>query len=519
MLADPSLDKKEAQEERKKLDQIYEKLSQVEKQKIVENYNALDHFQTQQAQQSIECLPKVHVQDIPQEGKDFALSEEKWKNFTLYHHDCFTNQVLYVDLLFDLCDLGSDDLVLVSMLSSILTEMGTEGHSYQEVLQNMHAYTGGIGSYLSLNISSNNPKLCSPSFCIKGKALYRNTDKLFSMIKDFLTSSDLSDAKRIKELLLQQFTYLQQSLVQHAASYAVSLSYSGMDVPSYLDYQWHGIAYYYYLQDIMKDIDKNIPKLIEKLQALKERIFTFNNLHLVITCDKQHYQLLKDNHFYHLDELPEKSFDRWLGSFPIHPISSQAKTIPAPISFSSVAYDTIGYHHPDAPFLMVASSLFEHIVLHPRIREQGGAYGSGARYNPVQGKFHFFTFRDPHIYSSIDAIYASQAEIAKGLFSNEELEEAKLSIIQGIDRPIGPQNRATVAYHWMRSGLNKKARQKFRKKILEATKEEIQKAVEEHLLSLKGKEIIVSFAGKELVEKENKLLANAGKQELAISTV
>ncbi len=519
LIPDKNLEKEERQDEIDELEKIKSKLSEAETKKIIENTQKLKDFQIAQAKQSSDCLPKIHINEIPKTVKDFTLSEEKWKNFNIYHHDCFTNQIVYVNLLFDMPKLSDEELFLSSLFSSLLTEIGSNQRSYEENLQMIHSYTGGIASSMELNISSKDIKTCSPSFVIGGKALYKNTDKLISLIIDAITSPNWSNKDRIKELLLQQYTFIQNSLVNNAMGYAVSLSFAGMDIPSYINYKWHGLDYYHQLQKIVNNIDNELPQLIESLTALQNKIFTYNNLDLVISCCKNHFKTMKDNNFYGLDALEPKKITSWENNFTFKNVESQGRIIPSPVSFTSIAYDTINYYHPDAPYLFVGSSLFEHIVLHQKIREQGGAYGSGANFFPLQGKFYFFAFRDPNLASSVEACHIAQDEIAKGLFTDEELEEAKLSIIQSLDKPIFPGGRAITGYVWKRKGLTKKIRQEFRKKILEAKKEDIEKAVKEHLISKRGKETVVSFANKSLLENENKKFIAANMKELNIIPV
>jgi Zn-dependent M16 (insulinase) family peptidase len=79
--------------------------------------------------------------------------------------------------------------------------------------------------------------------------------------------------------------------------------------------------------------------------------------------------------------------------------------------------------------------------LHREIREKGGAYGGGARYDPINGVFSFWSYRDPP--SSLKntlTTYDKALDWALKVDSNvsgQELDEAKLSIFKSIDAPIG----------------------------------------------------------------------------------
>ena len=93
-------------------------------------------------------------------------------------------------------------------------------------------------------------------------------------------------------------------------------------------------------------------------------------------------------------------------------------------------------------------------------------------------------------------------KISAGKFSKGELEEAIFGVIQTLDTPISPGNRAMTAYAWKRAERTDAERQAFRKAILKASKDEIVKAVKELLLPQEG--TIVSFLGENLFQKESK---------------
>ena len=93
----------------------------------------------------------------------------------------------------------------------------------------------------------------------------------------------------------------------------------------------------------------------------------------------------------------------------------------------------------------------------------GGAYGAGSSYNSLTGSFYFYSYRDPHIKLTFDAFHESIEEIAKGSFTDRDLEEAKLSIIQHMDTPVAPGSQAILAYCLLRDGKDKTLRETYRK--------------------------------------------------------
>lgn len=54
--------------------------------------------------------------------------------------------------------------------------------------------------------------------------------------------------------------------------------------------------------------------------------------------------------------------------------------------------------------------------LHKLIREKGGAYGSGVKFNALTGAFSYFSFRDPHILETAENFIHATNTIADGKF-------------------------------------------------------------------------------------------------------
>ena len=160
---------------------------------------------------------------------------------------------------------------------------------------------------------------------------------------------------------------------------------------------------------------------------------------------------------------------------------------------------TIPYSHPDAPALMCTAKLLGNQTLHKEIREKGGAYGAGARYNPSLG-FQIFTYRDPHLRKSLKAMDRAVEKVAQGDIEDRELEEAQLSVIQKLDIPVSPGDRAPTSYSRWVVGKHPEVRQQFRDHFLALTKEEVARVAAEHLAPQMEKAVVVSFAGQELLE-------------------
>ncbi len=504
MYPDLHLSEEETKLEREKLKEIQNNLTETQITALIKQAQELMTYQKKTEEQSLDCLPKVTLDDVNPLVRDFPLKRLHRGNLEVFHHDCFTNHIVYADLMFDLPEIADEDLSLAHLLVSLIPEIGSGDRNYTQNLEYIQAHTGGIGASLALHLQIDDPKVGKPSFSLRGKAMDRKVERLFSLMRDTVTQPRFDEKKRIKELILQLREAQLSRLNRQAMRYAIQLSVSGFSYPSSIGEAWHGLRFYKEIETLSKDLSKNLDRLVERLLELKQRLFSLNNPHLILSCSKEMCVQLENADFYNLGNLtPSSTFIPWeLDRIP-PVVPSQSRHIPSQVAFTAEAFKTINYLHPYAPALTVAALLADNKILHRRIREQGGAYGCGATYNSTLGHFTFHSYRDPHISSTLNTFKDAIIELAAGHFSEQDLEEAKLGIIQQFDTPISPGSRALTAYSWLRDGKTKEMRQQFRDRLLALKLSDVKLAIENELLPKVQHGVIVSLASKDLLEKEN----------------
>lgn len=516
---DKELAGKELAEEKDTLALIQQSLSKNETKEIIQKAAELESLQKKQERNNFDVLPKVTLDDVPRASRVFPLTQEKIGSLEVFHHACFTNDIVYADLVFDLPEIPEEDLSAVRLFTTVLSQMGAGGRSYVENLEYIQANTGGIGAFLTLNLQAHDHRQFSPSFYIRGKALHRKAGKLFPLIHDFTTNVDFTDIPRLKEIILKQYTGLQSSLNQNALKYAINLSASCIDIPSKIANSWYGLDYFWMIKDLAENFDDKAPKLVSKLQQLHHKLLGLENPHLILTSDAAMFDEIKGNGLYGLKDLETKPFAKWKGKYALQTPYSHARIITSPIAFIGKVMKTISYTHPDAPALSIAAFMLDNLTLHTQIREQGGAYGGGAVSNAMSGNFYFYSYRDPNISSTLDAFEKSVQDLAKGKFQKSDLEEAKLEMVQALDAPVAPGSRGDLAYGWMREGKSLEVRQTFRDRVLSLTPKQVTDAIKTHVVEGLSSATTVVFAGKDLIEKENAKMLSTGHLPFPIKSI
>lgn len=510
LLPDTELERHEQEEEKERLQKVKSTLNPEEIVALTKEAKALKAFQDDQETNDLDVLPKVSLNDIPKKARHIPLIEESHKHLNIYHHDCFTNDIDYADIFFELPHLTQKELMYARLLTVILTQVGANDRSYEETLDEIQANTGGVNSFLTLHIQASDHNQFSPSIALRGKALHRKTKHLFPLLYDFITSPNFSDRKRLKEIISKHYTALNSSLNQGALKYAINLSASGLTLPSYIANLWYGLDYYHFIRDLSENFASHLD-LIEILEKLVKKLFNQGPPDLVMACNKKEFEQLKSHHFYDFVKLKTENKKPWGHDLHLPSIASQGRIISSPVAFIGKVFTTVSYAHPDAPALNLSSFLFDNLTLHRKIREEGGAYGGGAVSNVLSGNYYFYSYRDPNIASSLNAFEEAIDNVLDGQFNDQDLEEAKMEMIQDFDQPISPGNRADVAYNWKKEGRSELLRQRFRESLLSTTCDDVIHAVKKHIVPQFKSGATVVFAGRDLLQTENEKLEAEGK--------
>ncbi len=514
----PTLMQEEAKEEEEMLLKLRSKLDHQEEQKIIQKTVELKEFQERQEHQDLEVLPKMTLNDVAKSPRIIDIVIQKNENVTTFFHPTFTNGVVYQDVVFKLPEIDFEDLSYIRLFTYLLPQLGSRGKSYQDNLKLIQNHTGGVAAFLDVYVSSKDTSTYTPALHIQGKSLVNNYSHLVDLMIDMIEAPLFDDPKRIEELLTQLFVELDHDLKQNSLRYALNLSSSHFYSHSYLSYYWSGLGYYKNIQKIVQDCKHEIPKLIDKLKALQQKLLNANTYETITTCDEETFANLQDP-FKKLCSLKPHPIKPWKDHFIPKLISSCGKISSSPVFFTSMALKTSSFNDPRSAYLSIASKLLDNTYLHRAIREQGGAYGGGASNKISSGKFYFYAYRDPNLASTLQAFKKASEKVVAGDFSQQELEEAKLGILQKLDSPISPEYRGVTAYTWRREGKDFASRSALRTRIIEATKQDIQNALQQLVLDQLEQATTITFGPKEKLENENKLLLQENQKALDIQSI
>ncbi|WP_261841057.1 insulinase family protein [Aliamphritea ceti] len=498
MRPDAQLSQRKDAAEAARLAKIKEGLSDADKQQVVEQAAALEARQNEQDDESV--LPKVTIADVPSEMRiPTGADHQGAVDYSFYAQG--TNGLVYQQVIMPLPALTQDEIELLPLYSDCVTELGCGERDYQQNQALQSQVSGGVYAHSTLRGSIDNEQDVSGYFVVSGKALVTKQQALTQLLKETLETVRFDELAKIRELVSQRRTRKEQSITGQGHSLAIAAACSQLAPAANISHLQRGLASIKavkVLDDALAD-DARLQQLSDELQSL----------HSKITDAPRRYLLVAEPE--HEEELVADLCDRWQGhaskSFtPLaltetRSIVKQAWTTSTQVNFAAKAYATVAVEHPDAAPLTVLGDFLRNGFLHRAIREQGGAYGSGAGQDSADAVFRFFSYRDPRLSETLDDFDASLQWLADNDHDEQKLEEAVLGIVSNIDKPGSPAGEAKQAYHSELFGRTPEQRKAFRQRILEVGITDLKRVAVTYLQPEKASvAVVTSPAGAEQLQ-------------------
>ena len=480
MKPDAELDQREAQAEQARLAQIEKRLSPAEREHIRQQTQALIERQNQQ--DDPEILPRVGISDVPAElpiatGRAQALGRTP---ATWYAQG--TNGMVYQQVIIDLPDFQPELRELLPIYSICLSEVGLGTQDYLQVQSRQAAVTGGLSAHCMVRSRLHDTQQVRGALVLAGKALARNQTALAELMTQTLAQARFDETGRIRELLAQLLAQREASVTRAGHSLAMTAATAGFSPIAALSHRWDGLLGLRRLRTLNDELDdpsalaefcQRLSTIHEQIQAAPRELLIVSEGELQAEIEQQQQALW--------DKLPEARS----GTPFTLPVSNEMKqeawTTSTQVNFCAVAFPAVAPNHADAPVLYVLGEYLRNGFLHTAIREQGGAYGVSAGYQPDNGAFRMFSYRDPRCQETLVDFQRALDWLQQGDHPARALEEAILGVIAAIDKPGSPAGEAISAFFAQRFERTPEYRRAVRKAVLEVSQNDLRRAVERYL--------------------------------------
>lgn len=454
-------------------------LADSEKQAIIEQAQRL--LERQQQQPNAELLPKVGLEDVPAHHPmpvETPVASALGKLAT-YHQG--TNGLVYHQVFYPLPPLSDEDAQRVPLLSGMLGDLGAGQHSYLELQDRISAVSGGVHAFSLLRGNTIDTQQVQGYFGFSSKALNANQAAMSQLLHDVITAPRFDEQERIRELIAQYRSRIEQGITGGGHSLAMAAACSGMNPAARLTHLSTGLAGIKHIQHLDHQLDDPaaLKQLCDALAELCARLTRGAPRFLVVAeaeAANQGVTLLESLWKGHAGQAVTP-----LALPPVRQQIHQAWLTNTQVSFCAKAFPTVAADHPDAPVLAVLGGFLRNGFLHRAIRETGGAYGGGASQDSNIGAFRFYSYRDPRLQGTLADFDHSIEWLLSHAHQYQELEEAILGVIGGLDKPGSPAGEAKQAFQNRLFGRDDDFQSRFRARVLATTVADLQRVAGTYL--------------------------------------
>jgi Zn-dependent M16 (insulinase) family peptidase len=471
---DPELGRRFEEEETTRLAAIREGMSAEQLQACVETAKQLKQLQeTPNSPEALATMPFLQLSDLDKENKTIPIEILQVQDTTVLYHDLFTNGIVYLNLGFDLHTLPKEYLPLTEIFARALLEMGTDKEDYVKLSQRIGKYTGGIhGSGFSGTTRGTRENISK--LFMSGKATIEQSTELLNILKDVLLHTNFDNRERLKQIVLEEKSGLESSLVPSGHAYANRRIRAQFGGAGWVNDQISGIGYLFALRELASDIDKKWDSVLKRLETMRDLLINSKSLICNVTLDAANWKTFQPHFENFIFAMPEKDVERSTLNVE-RSIEKEGLTIPAQVNYVAKAanlYD-LGYEYDGSAEVVIG--YLRMAYLWEKIRVLGGAYGAFCSFDSNSGILSFLSYRDPNLDTTLEN-YDNAAGYLKNLdaasLSEGELTKAIIGAIGDLDAYQLPDSKGFTSMMRYLTGRTDEMRQKERDEILSTNGED-----------------------------------------------
>lgn len=457
-------------------------LSESDKKDIYETGQNLQKMQEEP--ENLDCLPTLNVEDIPRSKARVKLDHTK-NPYPIQWRLAPTNGLTYFHSIASLEGLPHEYYPYLPLFTSALTFLGTKTKSMGQLEDEIKLKTGG----LDFSVSCSSSPLSLPSsqlnFAMDGVALDKNVSSMFSLFQELLRNTDFTNVEKLKTMISASTANLSNALAQSGHSFAMLRAASDISPVKQIDDILGGVGQVRFLSELAAKSESDLVNdVVPKLQQIAAFALT-REQRFAVTCGQDMQSTNDELVRKFADSFPAESNSKFTTSSLSIPMQEPLNTLfklPFQVNYAGIAIPGVPYTHQDGAPLQVLANMLTHKHLHREIREKGGAYGGGASYNPTDGFFSYYSYRDPNLERTLKTCQEAGVWATKRDWTPSDLQEAKLSLFQRIDAPISVKSEGMALYA---NGLTYEQREKRRQQLLDVKADDVYRVANDYLVKPK----------------------------------
>jgi len=513
---DPNMEAEQLKEEKKHLADVQKRFKPQELQDVLDESKSLEKIQSaDDPPDAVAAIPSLSLSDLDRNEVEFPIFIEEdvfGSDATLVSHIVPSSSgIAYIDFGFDISNIQYEDIPLLPFLQRMMMETGTKNLTDIELDRLIGMHTGGIGVDRIIEtitpdgaidrVVSSSTKLRTMLF-IQGKCMADKARKMFPMMFDILTSTNLDSPKKATQILRETISAIESNIQSDGDDYATRRIMAKFSVPGFLGEQWSGSAQLAVVKDLLDSANNNWPAVVERLERMRQAIIgtSLEGVIINFSGDDEVLSTVKDPlkkfvtrqlSLLH-KSVPDEGKGKLLNFKTVnHPWALPAQEsmkatmsvdeYEAILASTKVSYVGKGgplfqLNEPVSGSMSVVSRYLQNGYLWDTIRVQMGAYGAMAYLYSTEGILIFMSYRDPNLSTTLAAYDGAAPQLledASSTLSAQDSVDLTRAIIGAIGHHDGrAPSTAEIGWisllRWLRNE-SPEMRQRYRDQIIETT--------------------------------------------------
>ncbi len=426
----------------KKLEDYKNSLTDEESAKLKKDFDDLNEFRnTPDLKEDYEKIPLLKLSDIDKKPEKIGYELVERDGLKVVLHKCFTNDIVYGKLLFDISDYDYETIKKVALTISLLGKIDTKKYSYSDLSDEINLNMGGL--YFNLLLINKNfvadksKTYVSASF----KTRNDNIDNSIELLREIILNSSFDDFDRIRDLVVEKKSKFTNFLVNNGHSTAIVRSMSYHTENGRISDLISGIAYFKYIESLTED--GVLSKEIHNIKDVYAKLFNKNAEIVFINSEQKDLEKSADK----LVNLTKE-----LVSLQVNEPRKEADSKNEKEGFmsaSKVNYNCVSGNFIRSGFeyeggLKVLKTVLTLDYLWKNIRVTGGAYGTFCQFK-LDGNCYLATYRDPKIDESYNIFDEISEYVDKLDLDEREIRKYIIGTIASLDTPLAPSIKGEKA--------------------------------------------------------------------------
>ncbi|XP_028164942.1 presequence protease, mitochondrial [Ostrinia furnacalis] len=504
MQPDPKFDDIFNEAEAKLLKSKVNDLKPEQKEQIYKD--GLELSKAQKENQNLDVLPCLKIDEITLNKTAPPIKHTASETVPLQLCEANTNGVTYFKGVLGTDCLNETQRQLLPFFNYILDKFDTKTYNYRDFDKHVSKTTSGLSFLTHITEHIDQQGQYEQGVLINSHCLDENLPKMLEIWNEIFSKPNFENSERMSMLLNNYCSSLSNGVIDSGHTYAMQAARSLISSVDECKENLLGLHHVISMQEVQKTL--KIEEIQSLVDQIGEQILKGHNLraafHYCNTNKDIHESINKFcGHLCKGDSNKELNRINWTECADMPKENRGVHiTMNIPVNFCAKVIPTVPYTDPDYAKLRVLSRFLTSKYLHPIVREQNGAYGGGAMLT-MDGVFNYYSYRDPNSRVTLDVFDGTSDWMSKNtkLVDDQNLFEAKLSILQQMDQPVAEYMKGIDLFLY---GLSYDIWKTQRERVLAVKKEDLIEVCEKYLKNDK-------WAGKCVIGEGSKDLKKGGE--------